>query len=333
MEFGAAHDDLFVYDVASNRLRALTTDGPKHLQRLARFRGADAITFAAGLAGAGNPTGRLFEVPVGGGTPKKIADVGAALRAYAWDRKGRRAALMTEDASGTPSLRILTRATGTVRLVRKLPSICGTEPGPSDDTTIEWSPDGSSIILNDTFANPCTDGMVIVTRADGSDVVAPFRGAFARFFDDGRAIFYQARDGKHRDWRAMDLSDGSVYRLGIPAGGERPVLSPDGSRIALESADVVGGSRGEIIVYDIASDHVVTRIRNLAAPVWLATDRVAGSDPGTCKAFTDYDPCEAYRFAHERVYAVRLGTLTRSRIALTTTTPWSTAWTEIDTRT
>jgi hypothetical protein len=103
MEFGYAHDDLFVYDVASNRLRALTADGSKHLQRLARFRGADAITFAAGRAGVGNPTGRLFEVPVGGGTPKKIADVGAALNAYAWDRKGRRAALMTEDARGIPS--------------------------------------------------------------------------------------------------------------------------------------------------------------------------------------------------------------------------------------
>lgn len=140
-----------------------------------------------------------------------------------------------------------------------------------------WSPDGTRLAFGST-----QDGL-IVARADGSERRAVGVGintiAPPVWVPDGAAIIFQdGSPGSMQNLNRVDLETGAITRLTAGPYNGRPVLSPDGGRLAYIRLTEAGY---ELVVGDLAdgSTRVISRRANTyttanwsADGQWIAFD-------------------------------------------------------------
>lgn len=155
-----------------------------------------------------------------------------------------------------------------------------------DSVKLAWSPDGSYLLVVNTFVDTAEtrqDETLLVLGADGSKVMGPVNGTHGLWIDANRFAYmpYLAADGDL--WRVHDITTGDedLLDLDLP-GSARPELSPDGKKLAVEDVP-----NGEIVIYTLESG---SQIRFPGSgPTWTGTDEVMISvlepcDPDRCPA-------------------------------------------------
>ena len=111
--------------------------------------------------------------------------------------------------------------------------------------------------------------------------MAPTRGNFATWSRDGTKIYYERSNGSFaqpRPWFRLDVKTGKSEQIEMRANALRPILSPDGTRIAYDD----GRAHPSVYVYDLISGvehHVAT---NAVAPVWFSNDEIAVTSTRLC---------------------------------------------------
>ncbi|MGQ9908172.1 MAG: TolB family protein [Candidatus Flexifilum sp.] len=136
-----------------------------------------------------------------------------------------------------------------------------------------WSPDGTQIAFGSTLEG------LIVARGDGSarraigvrlNTIAP-----PVWLPDGGTILFQdGSPGSMQNLNRVDLRTGAVTPLTTGLYNGRPVLSPDGTRLAyIRLAETGAPDRYELVVRDLAdgSTWVISRrVNTYTTPDWSA---------------------------------------------------------------
>lgn len=308
--------DLWLYTVEGDSMRRLTSDGRERVETLPRFVDPSTVSFAQ------QGGRRLLALDLDTGEEREVLDTGTRLQAYDWSPDRRAIAFLgdadPEDDTVGLWIHRLDGASGPER-VRSFPAGLGRGFRPEDDEVrVAWSPDGGTILVVDTTEvpnqapGPATT--MYVVRPDGSDVVEPRDGTFARWSLDSRTIYYRGFDTGF-GWRALDVSDGSERALAITERTLRPALSPDGSRLAYDD----GAARTRVLLYDLEAGAESEVATGFAGPIWLAGGALAATRTRPCEG---EETCGAHSPTWESEGAaerVPLGGGQRSALSLPTT--------------
>lgn len=162
------------------------------------------------------------------------------------------------------------------------PAALGRGATTTDEIALSWSPDGTWLAAVNTGVDAAKERqletLVIMRVAEdgaiGSRVVR--HGTHARWLPDGR-LFYRPLSESTGRWNVLDpASDAEVpTRIVVPAG-RRPVVSPDGSSVAIEDA-----ATGQVIVFEIAGGEL-ERIEDSIFPAWFSDSRLLVTSARVC---------------------------------------------------
>lgn len=268
--------DLWLYDIASDQVRRLTSDGKRTIESHPRFRG-DRITFAEDRK-------RLVELDPSTGQRRMILAADDTILAYAWSADGRRVAYIdvNYERGSVHHLRVHDVVTGRTSELKTLGSPLGRGTHDDDEVSVAWNRAGTRLLINDTHLDEFATVRVI-SVADGSDVIAPVEEATnAVFSADERSILLRLiPESAERKWIKVDLTSGSRDPVPVPPKTYHAALSPDGRRIAVLRS---GSARNAfaVEVYDIATGRRVTRASGYRDPIWLSNDSLAATRIADC---------------------------------------------------
>jgi hypothetical protein len=280
----AEKGDIWLYDAKTDKRRALTTDGTARHDFKPRFRDGFRVTYLTSHEEFG-PDPTLVEFDLTSGQRRALQQLPGYIRAYDWNPDGVTLAYYNVlPGNGKTELHIT--GNGPPRL-RRLAPIEGRGGFINyDETRIEWSPDGERLLVVDTALDtavgPSFEKTLYVLNADGTDVIAPGLGTWARWAAGSRTIYCLCATLPSRDdcrWQAIDLSSGVRTPLPNPSGS-RPSLSPDCQLLAYDD----GEDTPSVYVLDPRRPGSQPRFlaRSAIAPVWLSPSRLA---------FTNTRPC------------------------------------------
>lgn len=201
--------------------------------------------------------------------------------AYDWSPDGSRVAYMTSEWDEQRQvtrgyLRVVTRAgvAGEIPFSLIVPDgYCIHDPDGA--FTVEFSPDGTSILVENVAAQP--QPSVTVVSVTGETILEPSHLVWAGFDHDGTLV---ARELGTDDWVRLSLTSGRVEQLPVPDKARRPALSPLGRSIAVDDGV------GTVTLIDLAHGASSRPLRGYLNPVWLDDERVIAFAVRAC------DQCE-----------------------------------------
>jgi hypothetical protein len=263
--FGMGHG-LRGYDVGSGIDRALEVEPAD--PAYPRFRPNGGITFVGGTS--------IFERARDGSVARVLSLPGVyEIRGPSWSRDGRRLAFIS--VTHAPRYRfdlwLWDAQRGADRVVRFL-SRCERGTVIGDEFVTTWSPADKTVLV----VNVCAPGSVRVLRPDGSSVIEPIDGTYARWSPDGASIYlrrFEDYPAAGDRWASVDVRTGLVEPLPIHRGAHRPAVSPDGRSIAYDT------DRG-VYVLDLATGVRRLVARDTMAPVWIGPGRIIVSGARDC---------------------------------------------------
>jgi hypothetical protein len=280
----AEKGDVWLYDGETGRRRRLTTDGVARHDSKPRFRSAGMVTYLTSSQEFGSDPA-LFEFDLATGTSEMVRRLPGYIRAYDWSPDGTALAYYSAPAEDQATELHIT-GNGLPRLRRFTPILGRGGFINYDETRIEWSPDGSRLLMHDTALDTSQDETLYILNADGSDSLAPRLGTWARWSADGRTVYCNCATTLAADdclWRAIDVASGVSTPLLMPSGA-RPSVSPDGLLAYDDGEDTPS-------VYVLDPRKPGSRPRFLAraaiAPIWLAPSRVAFTNTRPCPRTED----------------------------------------------
>jgi WD40 repeat protein len=257
--------DLSLYDVPTDAVRRLTSDGPDPRQWRPAFRDSNTISYLQ--------DGTVFDLDTSGGPARKVFKEGDDVRAFAWSPDGKSLAAIVLRGSSW-RLSVLTPADGKVRDIKTVAlGVFGRGGIDGDETRLAWSPDGAKIAVVDTGAleasAPNSNGnTMLVVGTDGSSPIPPRRGTFARWSPDGTTIYYTEFGGTGRLF-AVEVATAAVTTLAATPPVRRPSPAPVGALIAFDD----GNPATATLVFNAATG-VTRKLGSGLAPLWLAADTV-----------------------------------------------------------
>lgn len=282
--------DIFIYDVTTDTVRRLTSDGNKTFERLPRFRTEGVVSYVVSTESGGS----LMQISTDAGAKPSLIfrPKNMSIDAYDWSPDRSVIAYLTTNArsGGGSSVSTYRVADGTTAVLKRLPDVAGREFGDDDAITVAWSPDGSKILVLHTALETGTKEApsMYVLNTDGSDAATPAFGTHGIWTRDSAAVIYRDLGGSHR-WLRLSVSDGRQTQLAISGSAVRPALSLDGKTLAydIRLADSPEGVPLAIGIFDIGAGTERRLISGFGSPVWLSTTALAASKIRACKTGSD----------------------------------------------
>jgi Tol biopolymer transport system component len=273
--------DLWLYDVASDKVRRLTTDGDQELESHPLFGGPDRVLFRVSRGGPE----RVDEIDLTTGKRRVLLrEAGGVLGFGLSPDRSALAFIATghkePDGDLHQVLHVYCLADGTRHEIRVLPRLLETEYGEFDEGRVDWKSDGSMMLVTSTFTR--SPDTVFVLRPDGTEALPPVDGTLARWSRDETKIYFRGR-GYDRDrpgrWFSLDLKSGETMPLRLTPGTARPSISPDGRLLAHDDAK----AQATVFVHDLSSG----RERKIGSPLmgalWLSPTSLAVSEVRPCQ--------------------------------------------------
>jgi Tol biopolymer transport system component len=265
--------DLWLYDLATESVRRLTSDGRSQYETQPRFRGRTTVTFIEN-----GKTNGVFDLDLRTGFVTPVVS-GVGVLAFDWSPDGKTLAYLT----GAPDVVLFTPADGVHKTIRKLPRCpqCGRGGTDEDEQRVEWSPDGSSLLAVDTGFDSDTHGTLFVVDRTGRDLVPERDGTQARWSADSHAVYYEpwGKSGLPDRLRALDVRTKRYASLPV-AGVFRPRLSADGRSLAYDD----DRGRAGVFVFDLKTHSKRRLALDAVGPLWVAADGIAVTEVRLCKA-------------------------------------------------
>jgi len=327
---------LWLYDVARDSITVLDRGPFGFWGGRPQFLDGRTITFVRQwkktlIYGADS----LYEMDLVSHRVKEILRLPVDIHSYAWNND--RTMLVYEVSSpfiddkggrqptGGTALCIYDARNGAIKRIKTLDFIPGGGGSEADDLRLTWSPAATSILALDTYQ--ARTPLHVVDTA-GRDVVPARDATFARWIDS-HTILFREQGSFHRGelrngrWFRLNVETGDVEAFPMPAGS-RPMISPDGRRIAFDDANTEEPST---YVYDRASGKTHLVARGYGAPIWLSNDVIAVTAGGQCPAHTE---CNDWWTPLGKTIAVDLNAGTRRALRLSTTGPFPFDMTNVD---
>jgi hypothetical protein len=298
-------DDIYLYEVASDRVTRLTSDGDRVSETVPRFRG-QLVTFIVDRTD-------LVQLDPATGRRRRLLRVSRNLIYYSWSPDRTEVAYLESLTSGTHRLRVYnarTRATTTLRILGT-PEGRGT--GDLDAVTIDWNKTGDRILVCDSYLDP-NRTVWLVRRTDGKDVIRPVRNATNAIWSaDERFLFLMdlspAKAGVDPLWQRLEIATEKRRRLALEPGSFHAIRSPDGSHLAATAHDPETNAHA-IWVLDLRTGKDIRVAKGYRDAVWLDNETLALTRVVACTAGTS---CEYYGY---RATGTRRVTLTRTVTSL-----------------
>lgn len=153
-----------------------------------------------------------------------------------------------------------------------------------DEASISWSPDGTRVLIVLTALDTAYDkdrivpaDTIYVLRTDGSAAMPSRFGTMARWSPDGTAIYYRRLDSS-REWRRLNVADGTEASIGLPPEAYRPHVSLDGSKISFDD----GKDHPSVFVFDLDNERLHFIDDDHASAVWLSPTTLAAGETELC---------------------------------------------------
>lgn len=301
--------DIYLYDVASDRVTRLTSDGERVAERQPRFRGS-TVNFIAG-------DGDLIELNPANGRRRRITRVGGTIATYAWSPDGDEVAYIEVLDSGAHRLRVRNVASGETRTLKNLGTVDGRGTSDLDTVTVAWSKAGDRLLVNDTYLDAIH--VRLVRRQDGRDLITPVRNASQAVWSTDESSIYLLNasatgSGGDGTWQSLDIATQQRRRLSLAPGSFHPALSPDGTKLAATTFDREKNAHA-VYVLDLRSGTQTRVAKGYRDAVWLDGQTIALTRVVACSTGS---ACEYYGY---RASGTRAITLSRevSPIALGST--------------
>jgi hypothetical protein len=265
--------ELWLYDVVTDTVRRLTSDGEDPRQYRPQFRDSNTISYIQDAT--------IFDLDTTGGKPRKVFKEGDDIRAFEWSPDGSSLAAIVL-AGRAWRLSVLNASNGKVRDIKTVSlSDFGRGGVDDDETKLAWSPEGTKIAVVDTGALEASapnfaGNTMLVVATDGSEPIPARRGSFARWSPDGTTIYYTDFMGAGRLF-AVELASGTVTPLAATAPVRRPAPAPVGALIAYDD----GNAATSVLVFNAATG-ATRRLGAGLAPLWLAPDVLMATNTRPC---------------------------------------------------
>ena len=278
--------DLWLFGPTTGRLVQVTTDGISRLEAGPAFRDATHLTFISRARWDG-PT-MLEELDLTMGTHRVLANLPSRVLDYDWHDDGT-LAYLSADPSVTHEVphevRMFTPATGRDVAVRSVGRVWGRGTFVNyDQLQIEWSPDGTQLLVVDTHVNNPGDQPLLVLRRDGSDVVPPRPGTWADWAPDSRTVYFLAEQAT-----ALDTSTGVASELVGIGPAARLRVSPNGRFLAYDD----GTASPAVSVYELVTGTARVVGTSALAPVWWSGEVLLAGRTTPCVETEPHDDCMA----------------------------------------
>ncbi|MGZ4205265.1 MAG: hypothetical protein ACXVES_08415 [Actinomycetota bacterium] len=205
---------IWLYDVRANSVRKVTTGG---VVRLPEFLDAGHISFIQGAADGSENTLRTLDLKSGSATDVFSEPTG--IGAYDWSPDHQTIAYVTTDSDSYPHIRFRSVADGSSQPITTLARALGRGANASDEARVEFSKDGSQVLIVYTPADgspdqpvPAEQSQFQVRARDGSLSFAgdmskePTMGAFS---PDGKTVEFRDDTGV----RTWTVSTGATRTL------------------------------------------------------------------------------------------------------------------------
>jgi hypothetical protein len=227
-------NSIWLYDARTNKTHQVTHGGTV---RMPRWLDANHFSFIQGDSSRTANTLRIVDLKTGATSDVFSQDTG--INVYGWSPDGQTVAYITTDSDGYPHLRYRSVADGATQSVATLARALGRGAIPSEETLIQYSKDGSFVLVVYTPADgsgsaiPSEQSQFQVRGSDGtlafSDDTSrdPTMGVFSR---DGRTVYFRDSAGV-RAWTTTTALTRNLRKL----QWFDPSPSPDGSLVAFDT--------------------------------------------------------------------------------------------------
>jgi Tol biopolymer transport system component len=269
-----------LYDITTNKVRRLTSDGQARLDYQPEFRDGGHVTYISSRT-ATDSSLRTFDLSSGKWT--RIVTQANGVAAFDWSPDRVDLGYLSSGTPGRDSVSVWNARSDTVRTVWR-----GPPPGPgrdgfkTDDLSVTWSPDGRAILIVDTALWPgsssAPSNTIYVVRPDGTTVTPPWLGTFGRWSADGRTILYQQFGSAATRWFSRNLATGKEMRLNIRPGTQHPALSLDGRFLAYDDGKV----DPSVFVYDLSTGVERRVVTGYVEPVWISVTTLVATATTPC---------------------------------------------------
>ncbi len=296
--------DLYHYDVRTDRVTRLTTDGAKRSEVSPRFTDAATVAFAAGRS--------IIEIDVAGKVEREIHRAAGNVQVLAWSPDRTTLAYLYDrgDQGVAMTLHVTNLETDATADVRNFKPWLGRGGGEDDEVSLQYSPDGKLLLVVLTPLDTVSKETLFVMKPDGKDAVPPRFGTFGRWSLDSGTAYYRDYQAP-RAWHTLNVSTGAVGALGMAANTHRPALSWDGTMLAYDESE-----QAAIFVFDLASGRERKLAGGRIGPIWLSADALAATDVGDCTPGTDCEGAWVHKHTASRI-AVADGKTAPLRLAST----------------
>jgi hypothetical protein len=281
-------EDIWVYDIAADRQRRLTTSGAKETEALPRFRSGEEFSFVVRRVGGtpSNPQIResIHLMNIATGVRREIATFeGQEIIECRWSGDGKSLALVLRNvASGeSHSLHVLDLGSGKVRVVAVLGPISGRGAGLDDEVSLTWSRDDSALLVVDTFLQS-KESILLVDVGSGKATLA-ISGTNASLSPNERYLYFrelESEPGNPARWFEMEIATRSRSLLDATPGSHRAALSRDGRYLV----HVYGENPPEMLLYlyDLRTRTEKLIGRGFLDPAWLTPDTLIATSIKSC---------------------------------------------------
>jgi hypothetical protein len=277
--------DVFVYDVGRDNVERFGGIEPAIDGLRPQFRDSQSLSVLR-LREPPDDThtfgqDSIVQLDLETGEAIEIVRLPTTVLGYAWNPAGTLLAYQVHVESGGTlkpvELCLLNVTTESTTRIRSLGVPFLSATGNRDETLVAWSPEADRILSVDTLEQPS----LIVSDLDGTDLVPPAEGTFARWLSEDDVLYARPKPGSGElwEWVSVGLRSGSTTQIALPGAAFRPTISTDAAMIAFDDGK---SDHPSVFTFDLQSSSINRVSIGQVGPIWLDEGVLAASNAGPC---------------------------------------------------